>query len=67
MIVIGAGAARAGGERAGLVRADIEVSQDGTAMKYYEVTPFAFHLTPQTIMTAARSLSVNGDLEAERR
>ena len=36
-------------------------------MKYYEVTPFAFHLTPETIMTAARSLTVKGELEAELR
>jgi hypothetical protein len=46
---------------------DIEVSEDGKAMKYYEVTPFAFHLTPETIMTATRSLSVKGELEAELR
>ena len=28
-------------EAAGLVSADIEVSADGKAMKFYEVTPFA--------------------------
>jgi predicted transcriptional regulator len=54
-------------EAAGLVRAHIEVSEDGKAMKFYEVAPFAFHLTPQTIMTATRSLSVAGELEAELR
>ena len=54
-------------EAAGLVSATIEVSQDGKAMKFYEVTPFAFHLTPETIMTATRSLSVAGELEAELR
>jgi DNA-binding transcriptional ArsR family regulator len=52
-------------EAAGLVRAHIEVSQDGKAMKFYEVTPFAFHLTPEPIMTATRSLSAAGELEAE--
>lgn len=54
-------------DAAGLVRADIEVSEDGKAMKYYEVTPFAFHLTPETILTATRSLNVKGELEAELR
>ena len=54
-------------QAAGLVSAVIEVSEDGKAMKYYEVTPFAFHLTPETIMTATRSLSVKGELEAELR
>lgn len=44
-------------ESAGLVSATIEVSEDGKAMKFYEVTPFAVHLTPQTITAAARSLS----------
>jgi predicted transcriptional regulator len=43
-------------EAAGLVSADIEVSEDGKAMKFYEVRPFALHLTPKTIMIAARSL-----------
>jgi DNA-binding transcriptional ArsR family regulator len=50
-------------EAAGLVSADIEVSADGKAMKFYEVTPFALDLTPATIMTAARSLSTETDLE----
>src|ERR1700761_9070589 len=36
-------------EGAGLISADIEVSQDGKAMKFYEVTPFALQLTPETI------------------
>ena len=43
-------------EAAGLVSATIEVSDDGKAMKFYEVTPFSLHLTPETIMTAARTL-----------
>ncbi|HEX9538032.1 MAG TPA: ArsR family transcriptional regulator [Streptosporangiaceae bacterium] len=51
-------------EAAGLVSAHIEVSEDGKAMKFYEVTPFALHLTPKTIMIAARSLGTESDLEA---
>ena len=54
-------------ETAGLVSADIEVSEDGKAMKFYEVTPFALHLTPKTIMTAARSLGTESVLEADLR
>jgi DNA-binding transcriptional ArsR family regulator len=51
-------------QAAGLVSADIEVSEDGKAMKFYEVTPFTLHLTPQTIMAAVRTLRANSDLEA---
>lgn len=54
-------------QAAGLVSADIEVSEDGKAMKFYQVTPFALHLTPQTVMAAVRTLHVNSDLEAEVR
>jgi DNA-binding transcriptional ArsR family regulator len=43
-------------ESAGLVSAHIEVSQDGKAMKFYEVTPFAFALTPEAISVAAEDL-----------
>jgi predicted transcriptional regulator len=54
-------------EAAGLVSAVIEVSEDGKAMKFYEVTPFALHLTPKTIMAAVQSLHVDGDLDARVR
>jgi predicted transcriptional regulator len=52
-------------ESAGLVSATIEVSPDGKAMKFYEVTPFALELTPQTIMSAARTLSTGRELDPE--
>jgi DNA-binding transcriptional ArsR family regulator len=54
-------------EAAGLVAADIEVSEDGKAMKFYDVTPFALELSPQTITTAARTLRADSDAEAEAR
>jgi predicted transcriptional regulator len=54
-------------EAAGLVSAEIEVSEDGKAMKFYEVTPFAVQLTPETIALAARSLGAENDLEMEAR
>jgi DNA-binding transcriptional ArsR family regulator len=44
-------------ESAGLVTATLELSPDGKAMKFYEVVPFAFHLTPETILSAARTLA----------
>jgi predicted transcriptional regulator len=54
-------------EAAGLVSATIEVSADGKAMKFYEVAPFTLHLTPESIRTAARTLSTDRQLEAELR
>jgi predicted transcriptional regulator len=51
-------------EAAGLVTAAIEVSEDGKAMKFYEVAPFEVQLTPTAIRVAARSLSDNSDAGA---
>lgn len=45
-------------EAAGLVTSQLEFSEDGKAMKFYEVTPFAFQLTPESIALAARTLTV---------
>ncbi|MFV2119187.1 ArsR/SmtB family transcription factor [Streptomyces sp. Act-28] len=57
-------------EATGLVSAQLEVSSDGKAMKFYEVTPFALHLSPETIAAAASTLSphetVRPDGEGER-
>ncbi|KIF76641.1 hypothetical protein QR77_27745 [Streptomyces sp. 150FB] len=44
-------------ETAGLVSSEIEVSDDGKAMKFYEVKAFAVHLTPDHIVTAVRTLT----------
>lgn len=54
-------------EAAGLVSATIEISPEGKAMKFYELTPFSLHLTPETIRDAARTLSTEADLEATTR
>ena len=54
-------------EAAGLISAAIEVSEDGKAMKFYDVTPFAVQLTPDTIMVAARTLAKDADLDMEVR
>ncbi|MFF8883146.1 ArsR/SmtB family transcription factor [Streptomyces flaveolus] len=44
-------------EAAGLVTSTLELSDDGKAMKYYEVAPFDVRLTPAVIAEAAPTLS----------
>jgi predicted transcriptional regulator len=46
-------------ESAGLVKSAVEVSDDGKALKFYEVAPFALHLTPEVIATAVCTLSTD--------
>ncbi|WP_447040977.1 ArsR/SmtB family transcription factor [Streptomyces sp. DSM 118878] len=48
-------------EAAELVTAELQLSEDGKAMKYYEVAPFAFLLDPETITDAAQTLTPPGD------
>jgi DNA-binding transcriptional ArsR family regulator len=50
-------------EAAGLVTGRLELSEDGKAMKHFEVSPFALQLTPTLIAEAARTLS---DVGCER-
>ena len=45
-------------EQAGLVTSELELSEEGKSMKYYDVTPFAWQLTPNLIATAAATLTV---------
>jgi predicted transcriptional regulator len=51
-------------EAAGLVRGSLELSPDGKAMKFFEVTAFSIELKPATIAEAAESLTESGT-EAE--
>ncbi len=44
-------------EAAGLVSSRLELSDDGKAMKFYEVRPFEARPTPEGIVTAVRTLS----------
>ena len=44
-------------EAAGLVSAHLEFSDDGKAMKFYEVNEFVYTLTPQSLTSAARTLT----------
>lgn len=48
-------------ESAGLVAGTLELSEDGKAMKYFEVTPFAYNLTPEAIAQAAETLANDGE------
>ncbi|HEX3387636.1 MAG TPA: ArsR family transcriptional regulator [Streptosporangiaceae bacterium] len=54
-------------EAAGLVSATIEVSEDGKAMKFYEVAPFTVLLTPAAIAAAASTLGIDSDADVEAR
>jgi DNA-binding transcriptional ArsR family regulator len=44
-------------EAAGLVTGVLELSEDGKAMKYFQVTPFALSLTPERIAEAVKTLT----------
>lgn len=44
-------------EAAGLVVSQLELSADGKALNYFEVTDFALVLTPQAIVEATRTLT----------
>jgi predicted transcriptional regulator len=52
-------------QAAGLVSATIEVSEDGKAMKFYEVVPFAVQLTPAAIAAAAPTLGIDSEADVE--
>jgi len=44
-------------EAAGLIAGTLELSADGKAMKYYEVTDFDLHLTASVLAEAAETLT----------
>jgi ArsR family transcriptional regulator len=44
-------------EAAGLITGSLELSQDGKAMKYYEVADFDLHLTAAALAEAAKTLT----------
>jgi len=47
-------------EKAGLVNGQLELSEDGKAMKYFELAPFELRLTAETIIQALQ----DGDQQA---
>jgi DNA-binding transcriptional ArsR family regulator len=46
-------------EAAGLVTSQLELSDNGKALNYFDVTGFGLELTPATIAEAAQSLTTN--------
>ena len=48
-------------EAAGLVTGQLELSEEGKAMKFFEVTPFDLRLTPAAIAEAAATLTPEDD------
>ncbi|MGX5212060.1 ArsR/SmtB family transcription factor [Streptomyces violaceus] len=51
-------------EAAGLVVGTLELGEDGKAMKYFDVTPFFYELTPGVIARASATLSESEKTEA---
>ncbi|WP_255955273.1 ArsR/SmtB family transcription factor [Streptomyces odontomachi] len=52
-------------EAAGIVAGSLELSESGKAMKYYELTPFSYELTPEVVAHAAGTLT-EGEKQGER-
>ncbi|MFE2728082.1 ArsR/SmtB family transcription factor [Kitasatospora sp. NPDC059327] len=50
-------------EAVGLISSELELSEDGKALKFYQATSFAFYLTPQSIMTAVETLHMESSTE----
>ena len=50
-------------EAAGLVTGRLELSEEGRAMKFFDVTPFAIELTPSLIAEAAQTLTHDQEKE----
>jgi DNA-binding transcriptional ArsR family regulator len=48
-------------EKAGLVAGQLELSQDGKAMKYFELAPFDLRLNAETIISALGEDGAEGD------
>ncbi len=51
-------------EAVGLISSALEFSEDGKAMKFYEVKPFVIELTPQVLAEAARTLTAGADADS---
>ncbi len=48
-------------EKAGLVAGKLELSEDGKAMKYFELAPFDLRLNAETIISALDQDGAEGD------
>jgi DNA-binding transcriptional ArsR family regulator len=47
-------------EKAGMVTGHLELSEDGKAMKYYQLAPFELRLNADTIIEALRERGAEG-------
>jgi DNA-binding transcriptional ArsR family regulator len=45
-------------EKAGLVKSELELSDDGKAMKYYDLVPFDYRITPELIANSVSTLTI---------
>ena len=52
-------------EAAGILKGHLELSDDGKAMKYFELVPFDLHVTPEVIVQAAQTLAAEGTSDKE--
>jgi DNA-binding transcriptional ArsR family regulator len=52
-------------EKAGIVAGHLELSEDGKAMKYFELTPFELRVTADTIVAALRADEADSADEAD--
>ncbi|SDD14499.1 ArsR/SmtB family transcription factor [Glycomyces harbinensis] len=48
-------------QAAGLVTGELELSEDGKAVKYFESVPFALEITPQVVKAALSTLPETAD------
>ena len=53
-------------EAAGLVSSRLELSEDGKAMKFYELAPFTLTLTPEAILDAVATLKPDAAAEGDK-
>jgi DNA-binding transcriptional ArsR family regulator len=52
-------------EKAGLVAGHLELSEDGKAMKYFELVPFELYLTAEKIAEAVRAAPANASQQEQ--
>lgn len=52
-------------ENAGLITGELELSEDGKAMKYFDLAPFEVRVTAETIVEALRTDERKGTHEAK--
>lgn len=52
-------------EKAGLVTSKLELSEDGKAMRYFEVAPFSLTISPPAIVAAVQTLSPDARSDAK--